>query len=125
MGEDTEVLTESQGQALEAAKEEKEACGEVESPHPAFLVAQDTYYVGTTKGIGRINQQAGIDTHCNMGFAKVYREKTALTAADLMNDKVLPFYDAHAIRVLRVLTDNVLPAESIIFPKQYPRCAAF
>jgi transposase InsO family protein len=69
-------------------------------------MAQDTCYVGTIKGIGHIYQQAGIDTHCNMGFANVYREKTALTAADLMNDKVLPFDDAHAIRVLRVLTDN-------------------
>jgi transposase InsO family protein len=104
--ENTGILTESQVQALEAAKEEKEACGEVESPHPGFLLAQDTCYVGTIKGIGRIYQQTGIDTHCNVGFAKVYREKTALTAADLMNDKVLPFFDEHGIRVLRVLTDN-------------------
>jgi hypothetical protein len=62
--------------------------------------------VGTIKGIGRIYQQTGIDTHCNLGFAKVYKGKTALTAADLMNDKVLPFFDEHGIRVLRVLTDN-------------------
>ncbi len=104
--ENTEVLTESQVQALEAAKEEKEAYGEVESPHPGFLLAQDTCYVGTIKGIGRIYQQTTIDTNSNMGFAKVYREKTALTAADLLNDKVLPFFDGHGIRVHRVLTDN-------------------
>jgi transposase InsO family protein len=104
--ENTEVLTESQVQALEAAKEEKEAYGEVESPHPGFLLAQDTCYVGTIKGIGRIYQQTAIDTHSNVGFAKVYREKTALTAADLLNDKVLPFFDGHSIRVHRVLTDN-------------------
>lgn len=104
--ENTGVLTESQVQALEAAKEKKAAHGEVESPHPGFLAAQDTCYVGTIKGIGRIYQQTAIDTHSNNGFAKVYREKTALTAADLMNDKILPFYDGHGIRVLRVLTDN-------------------
>jgi transposase InsO family protein len=104
--ENTEVLTESQVQALEAAKREKEAYGEVESPHPGFLLAQDTYYVGIIKGIGRIYQQTGIDTHSNVGFAKVYREKTALTAADLLNDKVLPLFDAHGIRAHRVLTDN-------------------
>ena len=69
-------------------------------------MAQDTCYVGIIKGIGRIYQQTGIDTHASRGFAKVYREKTALTAADLLNDKVLPFYDQHGIRVQRVLTDN-------------------
>lgn len=102
----TGILTESQVQALEAAKDEKEAHGEVESPHPGFLVAQDTCYIGTIKGIGRIYQQTGIDTHANVGFAKVYREKTALTAADFLNDKVLPFYDEQGIHVLRMLTDN-------------------
>lgn len=104
--ENENILTESQVQALEAAKEEKQAHGEVESPHPGFLFAQDTYYVGTIKGIGRIYQQTGIDTHSNVGFAKVYREKTALTAADLLNDKVLPFFDEHGIAILRILTDN-------------------
>lgn len=68
---------------MESAKAEKEAHGEVESPHPAFLVAQDTCYIGTIKGISRIYQQAGIDTHANVGFAKAYLEKTALTAAAL------------------------------------------
>jgi len=100
------ILTESQVQALEEAKEKKEAHGRVESPHPAFLLAQDTYYVGTIKGVGRIYQQTAIDTHANIGFAKVYREKTAITAADLMNDKILPFYDEYGLRVLRTLTDN-------------------
>jgi len=104
--ENTNILTESQVKALETAKERDEAYGEVESPHPAFLTAQDTYYVGTIKGIGRIYQQTGIDTHCNIGFAKVYSERTALTAADFLNDKVLPFFDEHNIRILRILTDN-------------------
>jgi len=102
------ILTESQVQALERAKEAEEAHGEVESPHPAFLLAQDTCYVGTLKGIGRIYQQTAIDTHSNVGFAKVYRDKTALTAADLLNDQVLPFFDAHGLRLHRVLTDNGL-----------------
>jgi len=102
------ILTESQVQDREEAKQGKEAHGDVESPHPGFLVAQDTCYVGTIKGIGRIYQQTAIDTHGSHGFAKVYREKTALTAADLLNDKVLPFYDQHGIRVHQVLTDNGL-----------------
>ena len=104
--ENTAVLTESQVQALEAAKEERETHGEVESPHPCFLLAQDTCYIGTIKGIGRIYQQTAIDTHSNVGFAKVYTERTALTAADALNDKVLPFFDSYNVRVLRILTDN-------------------
>ena len=104
--ENSEVLTESQVKALEEAKEEKEAHGEIESPHPGFLLAQDTCYMGYIKGVGRIYQQTAIDTHSNMGFAKLYLEKTSLSAADLLNDKVLPFFDEHAICIQRVLTDN-------------------
>ena len=56
------ILTETQGQALEKAKEEKVAQGEIETEHPGYLGAQDTYYVGTIKGVGRIYQQTFIDT---------------------------------------------------------------
>ena len=104
--ENTGILTESQVQALEAAKEEEEAHGEIESHHPGFLLAQDTCYLGYIKGIGRLYQQTSIDTYSNVGFAKVYLEKTSITAADFMNDKELPFFDQHGIRVLRVLTDR-------------------
>jgi len=102
----TGILTESQVQALEAAREERQAHGEIESYHPGFLVAQDTCYIGYLKGIGKLYQQTGIDTHSNVGFAKAYTEKTSLTAADFLNDRVLPFFDEHGIRVLRILTDN-------------------
>lgn len=93
--ENSNVLTESQVQALKKTKEEKEAQGGVESPHPEFLLAQDTYYMGTIKSVGWIYQQTAIDNHANVGFAKIYRDKTALTAVDLLNDKVLHFYDEH------------------------------
>ena len=104
--EEGNVLTESQIQALEQAKEEKKSRGEIESYHPGFLIGQDTFYVGWIKGVGKIYQQTAIDTYCNVGFAKLYTEKTAVTAADLLNDKVLPFYDSYNIPVLRVLTDR-------------------
>lgn len=104
--ENSGVLTETQVQALEEAREEKEAHGEIESPHPGFLLGQDTYYIGYIKGIGKIYQQTVIDTHSNVGFAKVYEEKNALTAADALNDKVLPFFDDHGMTPLRTLTDR-------------------
>lgn len=100
------VLTEAQLAALERAKVEKEAHGEIETYHPGYLGAQDTYYVGTIKGVGRIYQQTYIDTYTKVGFAKLYDRKNALVAADLLNDRVVPFFDEHDIRLLRVLTDR-------------------
>lgn len=104
--ESGKVLTESQVAALENAKEQKQAHGEIETFHPGFLFGQDTYYVGYIKGVGKIYQQTGIDTYSNMGFAKLYMDKTAITAADFLNDKVLPFFDGEQVRLLRVLTDR-------------------
>ncbi len=100
------VLTEVQVAALEKAKLDKEAHGEFESECPGYCVAQDTFYVGTLKGVGRVYQQTAIDTYAKVAFAKLYDRKTPLTAADLMNDRVVPFFDEHEIVVSRVLTDR-------------------
>lgn len=100
------VLSEAQVAALEKAKEEKVARGEIETAHPGYLLAQDTYYVGTIKGVGRIYQQTVIDTYSKNAFAKLYDRKNALVAADTLNDKVVPFYDHHKLPVLRILTDR-------------------
>jgi len=100
------LLTEEQLAALEKAKEQREAHGEIESQHPGYLGSQDTYYVGTMKGVGRIYQQTFVDTYSRVAFCKLYTEKTAITAADALNDKVLPFFAEHGIPLLRVLTDR-------------------
>lgn len=100
------VLTEAQVVAIEKAKKEKEAHGEIETEHPGYLGAQDTYYVGTIKGVGRIYQQTFIDTYSKVAFAKLYDRKNALVAADMLNDKIVPFFDEHGINLLRVLTDR-------------------
>ena len=100
------ILTEAQVVALEKAREEKQALGEIETHHPGYLGAQDTYYVGSIKGVGRIYQQTFIDTYTKVAFAKVYDRKNALVAADMLNDKVLPFFEEHGIPLLRILTDR-------------------
>ncbi|PZR03321.1 MAG: IS481 family transposase [Flavobacterium psychrophilum] len=100
------LLTEDQVSALERAREEKTAHGEVETHHPGYLGAQDTYYVGTIKGVGRIYQQTFIDTYSKVAMAKLYDRKGALVAADTLNDRVLPFFEEHGIYLLRVLTDR-------------------
>jgi len=106
VAQDGVVLTEDQVKAMEKAREEKEAHGEIETEHPGYLGAQDTYYVGTIKGVGRIYQQTFIDTYCKVAHAKLYTEKTALAAADMLNDRVLPWYAQHGIPLLRILTDR-------------------
>ena len=100
------LLTEDQLAALDKAKEQREAKGEIESDHPGYLGAQDTYYVGTMKGIGRIYEQTFIDTYSRVAMCKLYTEKTAITAADLLNDRVLPFFEGAGISLLRILTDR-------------------
>ena len=100
------VLTESQVRAMEKAKQEKEAHGEIETAHPGYLGAQDTYYVGTIKSIGRIYQQTFIDTYTKIAFAKLYDRKNALVAADMLNDRVLPFFEEQDVSLLRILTDR-------------------
>ena len=62
--------------------------------------------MGTLKGVGRIYQQTFIDTYSKVGFAKLYDGKTPVTAADLLNDRVLPFFEQHEIPLNRVLTDR-------------------
>ena len=106
VAEDGIILTESQVQALERKKQDDEACGEIETIHPGYLGSQDTFYVGTFKGVGRVYQQTYVDTYSKVAHCKLYTTKTPITAADLLNDRVLPFYVDQALPVLRILTDR-------------------
>jgi transposase InsO family protein len=100
------ILTEEQLRAMEKAKQEKEAHGEIETHHPGYLGAQDTFYVGTLKGVGRIYQQTFIDTYSKVAMVKLYDRKNALVAAEMLNDRVLPFFEQQGVQLLRVLTDR-------------------
>jgi hypothetical protein len=106
MAQEKLILTEEQLRALEKAKDEKESHGEIESLHPGYLGARDTYYVGTLKGVGRIYQQTFIDTYTKIAFVKLYDRKNGLVAADFLNDRVIPWYDEHDVKLLRILTDR-------------------
>ncbi|GGM07880.1 integrase [Streptomyces cinereus] len=100
------ILTESQVVALEKKKEDDIACGEIETAHPGYLGSQDTFYVGNLKGVGRIYQQTLVDTYSKVAHCKLYTTKTPITSADILNDKVLPFYQEHDLPMLRILTDR-------------------
>jgi transposase InsO family protein len=100
------VLTEKQVQALEKKKVQDEACGEIETHHPGYLGSQDTFYVGHIKGIGRIYQQTFVDTYSKVAQCKLYTTKTPITAADLLNDRVVPYFESYGLFLLRLLTDR-------------------
>ena len=100
------ALSDEQIAALERKLEEDVACGEIETAHPGYLGAQDTFYVGNLKGVGRIYQQTFIDTYSKVVHCKLYTTKTPITAADVLNDKVLPFYASQGLPMLRILTDR-------------------
>lgn len=91
---------------MEKAKADKQAHGQIETEHPGYLGALDTDYVGTIKGVGRIYQQTFIDTYTRVAHAKLYDRKNALVAADLLNDRVIPWYERHDVDLLRILTDR-------------------
>lgn len=100
------VLIDAQINALERKQDDDLAHGEIETAHPGYLRSQDTFYVGTLKGVGRIYRQTFVDTYSKVAFAKLYTTKTPITAADLLNDRVLPFFAEHGMGILRMLTDR-------------------
>lgn len=100
------ILTDVQVAAFERKKEEEQRKGEIETHYPGYLGAQDTYYVGYIKGVGKIYQQTFIDTYSRVAFAKVYDRKNAPVAADMLNDKVLPFYQEQEIDLLHIPIDR-------------------
>lgn len=100
------ILTEAQVIALEKKKEDDIACGEIETAHPGYLGSQDTFYVGNLKGVGKIYQQTFVDTYSKVAFCKLYTTKTPITSADLLNDRVLPFFESYDVGLLRMLTDR-------------------
>lgn len=106
-GGSSAVLTKAQVAALEKKAEDDIAHGEIETAHPGYLGSQDTFfYVGTSKGVGRIYQQTFVDTYSKWPAAKLYTTKTPITAAELLNDRVLPAFSAEGLSVLRILTDR-------------------
>lgn len=106
VAQDSLILTDDQVAALERKKIDEESRGEIETHHPGYLGCQDTYYVGYIKGVGKIYQQTYLDTYTRVAFAKLYDRKNALVAADMLNDRVIPFYEEQDVDLLRILTDR-------------------
>jgi hypothetical protein len=64
--------------------------------------------VGNLKGVGRIHQRTFADTHTKVAFAELYDRKTPIKAADLLNDRVIPFFERSGCCGCYRLQDRVL-----------------
>jgi len=78
----------------------------VESSRPGELLCQDTMYVGTLKGVGKVYLHACVDTYGSYAFGFLHTGKKPECAAALLHNDVLPFYREHGLAVGAVLTDN-------------------
>ena len=78
----------------------------IEVHYPGDLVAVDTFFVGTLKGVGKVYLQTVLDCFSRYAWGRLYTSKLPLTAVQVMNNDVLPFFDEHRVRVKTVLSDN-------------------
>lgn len=78
----------------------------VESSRPGELLAQDTFLVGTLKGVGKVYLQAVVDTYGSYAFGFLHIGKLPECAVAILHNDVLPFYRKHGLTVSAVLTDN-------------------
>jgi len=78
----------------------------INTDYTGELLGQDSFYLGTIKGIGRIYSQAVIDCNCSFAFAKLYSRKGKDAAIDILSTRVIPFYKAMNIVLKRIITDN-------------------
>ncbi len=77
-----------------------------EAPHTGALVAVDTFFVGTLKGVGKVYLQTAICCHGRYAWARPYPNKRPVTAVQLLNNDVLPTFEAHGVKVDAVLSDT-------------------
>ena len=78
----------------------------IEVHHTGELVAVDTFFVGTLKGVGKVYLQSVIDCFSRYAWGRLYTNKLPVTAVHVLNNDVLPFFEAHNARINTVLSDN-------------------
>lgn len=78
----------------------------VESSGPGQLLSQDTFFVGTLKGVGRVYMHTVIDTYGSFAFGFLHTTKQPEAAVAVVHNDVLPFYKEQGLPVKAILTDN-------------------
>jgi transposase InsO family protein len=117
--ERTIELSREQVEALERFSPEFRA-RHIEAPHTGALVAVDTFFVGTLKGVGKVWMQTAIDCHSRHAWARrstgkrftgsfsdpSHPSKLPVTAVHILNGDVIPSFEAHGAKIEVVLSDN-------------------
>src|SRR5579863_655847 len=78
----------------------------VESSRPGELLSQDTFFVGTFKGVGKVYLHTVVDTYGSSAFGFLHTSKVPEAAVAVLHNDVLPFYAEHGLVVEKILTDN-------------------
>lgn len=78
----------------------------IETRFTGDLVAVDTFFVGTLKGVGKVYLQTVLDCFSRYAWARFYTSKLPVTAVHVLNEDVLPFFERHEGRVHTILSDN-------------------
>lgn len=78
----------------------------IKTHHTGSMVAVDTFFVGTLKGVGKVYLQSVLDCHLRYAWGRLYTSKLPVTAAHVLNEDVLPFFDQHNATIDTILSDN-------------------
>lgn len=78
----------------------------VESSRPGELLAQDTFFVGHFKGVGKVYLHTVVDTYGSYAFGFLHTSKVPEAAVAVLHNDALPFYAERGLAVEKVLTDN-------------------
>jgi transposase InsO family protein len=78
----------------------------VESSRPGELLCQDTFFVGSFKGVGKVYLHTVVDTYGSYAFGVLGTSKQPEWAVSVLYNDALPFYEEREIPVGAVLTDN-------------------
>lgn len=78
----------------------------IETRHTGDLVAVDTFFVGTLKGVGKVYLQSAIDCHSRYAWGRLYTNKLPVTAVHLLNTDILPTFEQHGAKITTILSDN-------------------
>ena len=65
------------------------------------LVAVDTFFVGALKGVGKVYLQTVLDCYSRHAW-DVSTSKLPVTSVHVLNETVLPFFEAHEARVYTI-----------------------
>ena len=98
-------MTEEQIQALERFDPEYRE-RHIEVRKAGELVAVDTFFAGTLKGVGKVYIQTVLDCFSRHVWARLYTSKMPVTAVQVLNNHVLPLFEEHGVKVETVLSDN-------------------